>query len=95
MNTHVVIDSRLQLAIPPTRLLAYYENPLVTQAVTNDEGLLLTLSIPMANETVELDVYKVEPVPMDSGNGTAIIWDFDSPYIAISRDGDSMTALSE
>lgn len=32
---------------------------------------------------------------MNSGNGTATIWEFESPYIAIARDGDSMTALSE
>ena len=42
-------DDRLTLAIPPKEILAYYEAKLLTDVITLEEGLLMTLSIPLAS----------------------------------------------
>ena len=50
--------SRLSLAIPPTDLLSYYDAKLLRDVVTLDEGLVLTLAIPLASRQTVFSTYQ-------------------------------------
>ncbi len=87
---------RLTLAIPAQDLLSYYDARLLRDVITTDEGLLLTLSIPLASSQTAFHVYKAQVVPMPQLNPKeALQWVIEGPYLAISEDSMESTVLSE
>ena len=79
--------SRLSLAIPPTDLLSYYDAKLLRDVVTLDEGLVLTLAIPLASRQTVFSTYQAQIVPMPQPEPRmAIRWVIEAPYFAISED---------
>ena len=78
---------RLTLAIPLDELLAYYEARLLLDVLTLDDGLLMTMSIPLASRQTVFTVYKAIVVPMPQlETEYAIQWTVETEYIAISED---------
>ena len=59
---------RLQLAIPMTDLLSYYESRLLAYAITVPEGLLLTLKIPLASRQTVLTLFEAKLIPIPYPN---------------------------
>ena len=55
---------RLTLAIPPHEALSYYEARLLQDVVALSEGLLLTMSIPLASRQTVMTLYEAIPIPM-------------------------------
>ena len=55
---------RLTLAIPLDELLAYYEARLLLDVLTLDNGLLMTISIPLASRQTVFTVHKAIVVPV-------------------------------
>ena len=87
--------SRLSLAIPPTDLLSYYDAKLLRDVVTLDEGLVLTLAIPLASRQT-FSTYQAQIVPMpQSEPRMAIRWVIEAPYLAISEDQMESVTLSK
>ena len=79
-------DHRLILAIPPNEFPAYYETKLFTDIITLMEGLLVTLSIPLASKQTVLTVYRANPIPMPQSEPTvAMKWKTEAPFVAISE----------
>ena len=62
--------SRLPLAIPPTDL-SHYDAKFLRDVVTLDEGLVLTLAIPLASRQNVFSTYQAQIVPMPSQN---LVW---------------------
>ena len=78
---------RLTLAIPMDELLAYYEARLLLDVLTLEDGLLMTMSIPLASRQTVFTVYKAIVVPMpQSDEADAIRWRTETEYIAVSED---------
>ena len=87
---------RLSLAIPPDQILAYYEAQLLNDVISIDEGLLTTLSIPLATRTTALNVYKAHAIPMPQDDSdVAILWKIEAEYLAISEDKTETALLSQ
>ena len=55
---------RLTLAIPPHEALSYYEAKLLQDVVALPEGLLLTVSIPLACRRTVMTFYEAIPINM-------------------------------
>ena len=88
--------SRLSLAIPPTDLLSYYDAKLLRDVVTLDEGLVLTLAIPLASRQTVFSTYQAQIVPMPQPEPRmAIRWVIEAPYLAISEDQMESVTLSK
>ena len=77
---------RLTLAIPLDELLAYYEARLLLDVLTLDNGLLMTMSIPLASRPTVFTVYKAIVVTMPQLEKYAIQWTVETEYVAISED---------
>ena len=89
-------SDRLSLAIPITDILSYYETKLVTQVDAIDEGLILTLAIPLASTTTVMSVLHAIPIPMPDGNtGKALVWRLESKYMAISQKSEEVAYLND
>ena len=86
----------LTLAIPYDDLLSYYEAQLLRDVNTLPQGLLLTMSIPLASSQTYFTVYESIPLPMPQPDspGVAIMWDLQAPFLAISDDGRQTATLS-
>ena len=84
---------RLSLAIPMTDL-SYYDAKLLHDVATVPEGLLLTLSIPLASKQTVFNVYHAQPIPMPKDD-QAVQWKIEAPYLAISEDTMETAPLSE
>ena len=54
----------LTLAIPMTDILSYYDAKLVQEISTVEDGLLLTLAIPLASSQTVFEVYRANVIPM-------------------------------
>ena len=85
---------RLSLAIPMTDLLSYYDAKLLHDVTTVPEGLLLTLSIPLASKQTVFNVYHAQPIPMPKDD-QAFQLQIEAPYLAISEDTMETASLSE
>ena len=78
---------RLILASPADDLLAYYEARLLLDVLTLDNGLLMTMSIPLASRQTVFTLYKAIVVPMPQlEKEYAIQWTLETEYIAIYED---------
>ena len=88
---------RLSLAIPMTDLLSYYDSRLLADAVTVPEGILMTLSIPLASRQTVFTLFeaKLIPMPYPDDPQLALKWDIEAPYLAISEDQMESSVLSE
>ena len=86
----------LTLAIPYDDLLSYYEAQLLRDVNTLPQGLLLTMSIPLASSQTTFTVYESIPLPMPQPDspGVAIMWDLQAPYLAISDDSRQTATLT-
>ena len=92
----VTSGERLSLAIPPsTDLLSYCDAKLLRDIVTVDEGLILTLAIPLASRQTVFSVYRAHVLPMPQPEPRmAIRWVVEAPYLAISEDNEDSMTLS-
>ena len=89
-------DDRLTLAIPPKEILANYEAKLLTDVTTLEEGLLMTLSIPLASKQTSLTVHRATPIPMPQLEPTlAMKWKTETQFLAISEDNLETALLTE
>ena len=84
----VLSGSGLSLAIPANLdLLSYCDAKLLRDVVTVTEGLILTLSIPLASRQTVFSTYSARVIPMPQDEPRmAIKWAIESPYSAISED---------
>ena len=57
-------EDRLILAIPMSDLLSYFDSKLLADAITVNEGLLMTLNIPLASKQTVFTVYEAKLIPM-------------------------------
>ena len=90
----VLSGSRLSLAIPPNSdITSYYDAKLLRDVATVNEGLILTLTIPLASRQTVFSTYSARVVPMPQTEPRmAIKWVIEDPYLAISEDQmESMT----
>ena len=55
---------RLTLALHMTDLLSYYDAKLVREVATVEEGILLTLAIPMSSRQTACNIYEAHRIPM-------------------------------
>ena len=76
---------RLTLAIPMTDILSYYDAKLVQEISTVEDGLLLTLAIPLASSQTVFEVYRANVIPMPQKVALdALQWVIEGEYLAIS-----------
>ena len=86
---------RLTLAVPLKDLLSYYDAQLLTEVSSIEQGLLLTLSLPLASTQIAFDVYKAQIVPMPQPEPSDTIqWIIEGSYLAVSQDSMETTVLS-
>ena len=57
-------SNRLTLAIPMQDRLSYYDSKLIREVSTVDQGVLLTLAIPLASSQAAFNVYESHLIPM-------------------------------
>ena len=88
---------RLSLAIPTnTDPLSYYDAKLVRDVITVEEGLILTLAIPLASRTTAFSVYRAHVIPMPQPDPRmAIRWVIEAPYLAISELKEDTITMSQ
>ena len=88
-------SDRLSLAIPMADLLSYYDAQLLTEVSSIEQGLLLTLSIPLASSQTAFDVYKAHLLPMpEPDTNEALQWVIEGPYLAVTQNTMETTVLS-
>ena len=86
---------RLTLAIPMTDILSYYDAKLVQEISTVEDGLLLTLAIPLASSQTAFEVYRANVIPMPQKDPVdALQWVIEGEYIAISEGQMESTILT-
>ena len=87
MRDRANAGDRLSLAIPMSDLLSYYDSRLLADAVTVSEGLLLTLNIPLASRQTVFSLFEAKLIPMRFPNDpeSALMWDIEVPFLAISE----------
>ena len=87
---------RLSLAIPTSDLLSYYDSRLLDDAITVPEGLLLTLNIPLASRQTVFTLFeaKIIPMPLPDDLQSALIWNIEAPYLALSENNLESSVLS-
>ena len=86
---------RLTLAIPFQETLSYYESQLLQDIVALPEGLLITMSIPLASRQTVLTTYEAIPLPMPQhDDDMAMIWDTHADFLAVSEDGRETASVS-
>ena len=90
-------EDRLTLAIPASDLLSYYDSRLLADALTVSEGLLLTLNIPLASQQTVFTLFgaKLIPMPFPDDPQTALSWNIEAPYLALSENKLESSVLSE
>ena len=87
---------RLTLAIPMTDILSYYDAKLVQEISTVEDGLLLTLAIPLASSQTVFEVYRANVIPMPQKDSVdALQWVIEGEYLAISEGQMETTVLTE
>ena len=93
----VLSGSRLSLAIPPNSdIMSYYDAKLLCDVVMVNEGMILTLAIPLASRQTVFSTYSARVVPMPQREPRmAIKWVIEDPYLAISEDQKESMAISQ
>ena len=87
---------RLTLAIPMTDILSYYDAKLVQEISTVEEGLLLTLAIPLASSQTVSEVYRAIVIPMPQKDSVdALRYVIEGEYLAISEGQMETTVLTK
>lgn len=88
---------RLSLAIPTSDILSYYEAQLVQNVSPTEQGLLLTIAVPLASATTVLNVFQAIPLPMPDVHAqqTAHVWDIEAKYLAVSENSMEIALISE
>ena len=87
---------RLTLAIPMTDILSYYDAKLVQEISTVEDGLLLTLAIPLASSQTVFEVYRAIVIPMPQKNSVdALRYVIEGEYLAISEGQMETTVLTK
>ena len=87
---------RLSLAIPMKDLMSYYDAKLVYEIATVEQGLLLTLAIPLASRQTSFYVYSAHVIPMPQQDPKeALQWIIEGPYLAISQDSMETTLTQQ
>ena len=76
----------LTLAIPLVEFLAYYEIRLL-DVITLNDGMLMTMWIPLASRQTVFTVYKAKSVPMPQQleKEYAMRWKIESYFLAVSE----------
>ena len=90
-----VRNAKLQLAMPITEILSYYETKILTAVHTNELGLMLVVAVPMTRQPVAMTVYRGHHIPMplnDSMN--AITWNIETEYIAVAKDTEEIVLMT-
>ena len=89
-------EDRLSLAIPMSDLLSYFDSKLLADAITVHEGLLMTLNIPLASKQTVFTVYEAKSIPMPYQDDpqSALTWNIEAPYLALSEDHMESSVLS-
>ena len=89
-------EDTLSLAIPMSDLLSYFDSKLLSDAITVEEGLLMTLNIPLAAKQTDFTVYeaKLIPMPYPDDPQSALTWNIEAPYLALSEDHMESSVLS-
>ena len=78
---------RLSLAILMKDCISYYDTKLVYEIVTVEQGLLLTLAIPLASRRTSFYVSSANVIPMPQQDPKeALQWIIEGRYLAISQD---------
>ena len=74
--------NRLSLAIPFNQILSDYGAELLLNVLTLQEGMFMTLSIPLASKQTALTVYRAHPIPMpDPKPDVALKWSLEPDYL--------------
>ena len=84
------------LAISASDLLSYYDSRLLADAIRVSEGLLLTLNIPLASQQTVFTLFeaKLIPMPFPVDPQMALLWNIESPYLALSENKLESSVLS-
>ena len=90
-------EDRLTLAILASDLLSNYDSRLLADAITVSEGLLLTPNIPLASQQTVFTLFeaKLFPMPFPDDPQTALTWNIEAPYLALSENKLESSVLSE
>ena len=77
-------------------LLSYFDCTLLADAITVKEGLLMTLNIPLASRQTVFTVYEARliPMPYPDHPQSALTWNIEAPYLALSEDDVESSVLS-
>ena len=87
---------RLTLEIPMTDILSYYDAKLVQEISTVEDGLLLTLAIPLASSQTVFEVYRAIVIPMPQKDSVdALRYVIEGEYLAISEGQMETTVLTK
>ena len=89
-------EDRLSFAIPMSDLLSYFDSKLLADAITVEEGLLMTLNIPLASRQTVFTVYeaKLIPMPYPDDPQSALTWNIEAPCLTLSEDHMESSVLS-
>ena len=89
-------DVRLNLAVPASDLLSFYDTRLLVEAITVSEGLFLTLNIPLASQPTVFSLFEAKLLPMffPDDPQTALTWNVEAPYLALAENKLESSALS-
>ena len=78
-----------------TDILSYYDAKLVQEILTVEDGLLLTLAIPLASSQTVFEVYRANVIPMFQKNSVdPLQWVIEGEYLAISEGQMETTVLT-
>ena len=89
------VPDRLTLAIPMTDILSYYDAKLVQVISTVEDGLLLTLAIPLDSSQTVFEVYRANVIPMPQKDSVDDLqWVIEGEYLAISEGQMETTVLT-
>ena len=90
-------EDRLTLVIPASNLLSYYDSRLLADAITVSEGLLLTLNIHLASQQTVFTFLEAKLIPMRFPDDpqTALTWNIEPPYLALSENKLESSVLSQ
>ena len=91
-------EDRLTLAIPASDLYTGdYDSRLLADTITVSEGLLLTLNIPPASQQTVFTLFeaKLLPMPFPDDPQSALTWNIEGPYLALSENKLKSSVLSE
>ena len=86
----------LTLAIPMTDVLSYYDAKLVQEILTVEDGLLLTLAIPLASSQTVFEIFRAIVIPMlQMDSVDALRYVIEGEYLAISEGQMETTVLTK